>query len=388
MFNFVRSFNKKKIIYHTGAWAGNFGDSILEQSIQSNLSSASSFNLEFRYINCQQTEFTQELIKEINKKGDLLLIGGGGLIFYRPQDESKSGWQWNIDIDLIDQIKIPFVLYGVGYNQFEYDQTNFLPITNAHLQTTVSKAALFSVRNHGTKIQLVARGCEAEKIEVIPDSGMFLPPKDIEIPKLNKTKLKIGFNWTTDRESQTFPQPFPASREQFISACVELLNYAASEKNAQIFHVGHMGAEFDKDIIYKLKTGLIQSPIIIDEELPQIYPPSGENAGHLVDVYKQMDIVIGMRGHANIVSFGQNTPFIGIGSHRKIRYFLEDIRRTKFFFDVRPEGEIYSIDHMKDILNEIIDNYQAQKVQMMKELSRQKIIFDKFNKKVIALLEN
>lgn len=384
MFNLFKK--KKKIIYHAGAWAGNFGDSILHQSIQGSLTQCSRNELEFRNINCQQTEFTKELIVEINREGDLLLIGGGGLIFYRPQDHSKSGWQWNIDIQLIDMINTPFVIYGVGYNQFEYDTSNFIPVTNRHLEKTVRLAAIFSVRNSGTKRELIARGCDGDRIEIIPDSGMFLSAKKISIPGLDANKLNIGFNWTTDRENQTFPEPHSENRDKFLAACLELFNYAIKEKNAQIIYIGHMGKEFDKGIIGTLKSGLLLPPLIIDEELSHIYPPDENNAGYLVDVYRQMDIVLGMRGHANIVSFGQSTPFIGIGSHRKVRYFLEDIGRRDYFIDVRAEGNLYSISKMKSCLNGIIENAAWHRQAIKREYEKQKLIFDNFNKRVVKLL--
>lgn len=378
---------KKKIIYHTGAWSGNFGDSIIQQSIRKNLIQLAPYDLEFRYINCQQTEFDKKLINEINQVGDLLLIGGGGLVFYRPQDNSKSGWQWNIEIEIIDYIKIPFVVYGIGFNQFEYDKSDFIPITNQHLKTTVQKAKLFSVRNSGSKRDLVFRGCDEKRIEIIPDSGMFLVAQPIVIPKLNYKKIKIGFNWTTDRENQTFPEPYFENKERFINTCLETLNYAIKEKNAQIFYIGHMSKEFDKEIINRLKSGLVEKPVIIDEELENIYPPSGDNAGLLVDVYRQMDVVIGMRGHANIVAFGQNTPFIGMGSHRKIRYFLDDVNRNKYFFDVRPNGKLYNLDLMRSLLDKIIQNNQEERAIMRRELKRQNKIFMRFNKEVINLLK-
>lgn len=382
----MRSNSKVKVIYHTGAWGGNFGDSILQQSIYYHLSELSQDELEFRYINCQQIEFTDELIQEINKQGDLLLIGGGGLVFYRPQDNSKSGWQWNIDIDLIDAIKIPFVVYGVGYNQFEYDNSNFIAVTNQHLIKTVEKAALFSVRNSGTKRDLIVRGCDGDKIQVIPDSGMFLANKPIEIPNLKSSGLKIAFNWTTDRENQTFPEPYIESKERFLADLIELFNGAIKKWNAQIVYIGHMGKEFDCAIIERLKGELMSSPLIIDEELAFLYPPAGERAGYLVDVYRQMDVVLGMRGHANIVSFGQNTPFIGLGSHRKIRYFLEDINRSQYFYDVRPGETQYTLDAMIKCLEKIVNDLPQQKTELKRELECQKKIFIEFNRELLTLL--
>ncbi len=380
-------FFKKKVIYHTGAWSGNFGDSIIQQSIQNGLSQLSKRDLQFRYINCQQTEFTREIIEEINSEGDLLIVGGGGLIFYRPKDNSKSGWQWNIDINLIDQLRVPLVIYGIGYNQFEYDNSNFIPITNKHLQTTVEKAALCSVRNSGSKKELMIRGCNGSKIKIIPDSGMFLKPKKIDIPGFIPSKLHIGFNWTTDRENQTFPHPFEDNRDKFINSCIELLNYIIKTKNAQIFHIGHMSYDFDNKIIKILKNNLILEPIIIDDVLKQIYPPSGENARYLVDVYRQMDIVLGMRGHSNIVSFGQNIPFIGLGSHRKIRYFLEDIDRKEYFFDVRPEGDLYNLDFMKAKIDKLLNKYIDERNNMEEKYNQESKKFNDFNYQVLKLLK-
>lgn len=380
---------KRKTIYHVGAWGGNFGDSILQQSASVNLQMATDLDLEFKYINCQRTEFTEQLIDIINGDGDLLLVGGGGLVFHRPQDNSKSGWQWNIDINLIDRIKMPLVFYGIGYNQFEYDSSNFLPITNYHLQKTVEKATLFSVRNQGTKRDLVKRGCNPDKIHVIPDSGMFLRSKKITIPYLREDKLKIGFNWTTDRQEQTFPPPHIETRKAFLDSIIKLLNSAIIEKNAQIVYIGHMGRNFDRDIINLLKTNLIEPPLIIDDVLSEIYPPSGDNASYLVNIYKQMDVVLGMRGHANIVAFGQNTPSIGLGSHRKIRYFLEDIGHPELFFDVRPDSEMfYNENLMKQTLFHVIDHLPQYKDKQHEEFIRQTQIFNNFNQMILQLISN
>jgi polysaccharide pyruvyl transferase WcaK-like protein len=246
---------------------------------------------------------------------------------------------------------------------------------------------LFSVRNSGTRRELVDRGCAGDKIEVVPDSGMFAKAKKISVPGLDKTKLKIGFNWTTDRENQTFPAPFEENKNKFIDACCGLLNYAIKERNARVFYIGHMGNEFDRNIINALKEKIAPGFTAIEDVLPGIYPPSVEKAGFIVDVYRQMDVVLGMRGHSNIVSFGQNVPMIGIGSHRKIRYFLEDVGRSEYFFDVRPGEDMYSLPKMTNILDRVIDDIPGQRVSIKKEKAKQKILFDKFNAKLLKLLD-
>jgi polysaccharide pyruvyl transferase WcaK-like protein len=51
-------------------------------------------------------------------------------------------------------------------------------------------------------------------------------------------------------------------------------------------------------------------------------------------VYRQASLVIGMRGHATMIPFGVGTPVLSIVSHPKMRYFLEDVERTDWGFDV------------------------------------------------------
>jgi len=379
-------FRQKKIIYHAGAWQGNFGDSIIHKSIHSHLSQCSKYKIEFRNINCQQTEFTKDLIKEINGEGDLLIVGGGGLIFYRPQDDSKSGWQWNIDINLIDTIKVPFVVYAIGYNQFEYDNSNFIPVTDSHLQKTVKAATLFSVRDTGTKRELIARGCDGNKIEVIPDSGMFLPADNIKVPGLRRDKLKVGINWTSDRENQTFPEPWAQNRERFIRNLAELCRHLINERNAQIFYIGHMGGDFDKRIRDSLRDLLGGNLIAIEEALPSLFPSNYKNAKKLVGVYRQMDIVLGMRGHANIVAFGQHVPFIPIGSHRKNRYLLEDIGEDRYCIDVR-KPELCTKERMISLVEELLDerNSYLERHERVYAVMREK--FDSFNRRALSLID-
>ncbi|RJQ47246.1 MAG: methyltransferase domain-containing protein [Nitrospiraceae bacterium] len=381
-----RAKNQKKLIWHAGAWSGNFGDNIIQQSIADNLRALSEHHLEFKYINCQKTTFTKDVISEMNREADLFLLGGGGLVFYRPQDGSTSGWQFNIDFDLIDKIKVPFVVYGVGFNKFEYDNNDFLPITNKHLVKTVEKATLFSVRNAGTKRELINRGCDGRKIEVIPDSGMFLESKDVIIPGLKEDRLKVAVNWTTDRENQSFPDPWEENRDAFIKDLIYLLKYLRDIKNAQIIYVGHMGGDFDRGIIRKLRDGLGEGLFVTDEEVPFLYPAESERAKALAGIYKKMDLVLGMRGHANIVSFGQHVPFIPIGSHRKNRYFIEDIGEPQYILDARNEIQING-DRMIRIVERLLNEKHEYMIRHCDMYRQKSADFMNFNRKVLALLD-
>ena len=60
-----------------------------------------------------------------------------------------------------------------------------------------------------------------------------------------------------------------------------------------------------------------------------------ENLFHIhprkvVEAYSRPALVIGMRGHAQMIPFGCGTPILSLVSHDKIQWFLDDIERPEW----------------------------------------------------------
>ena len=88
-----------KKIFHIGAWNRNIGDWTMGYNTHRLLEKHAEqrgVHLSFNLIDSQRSEFHDALIQQINEEASLLLIGGGGMIFNRPGDESASGWAFNI----------------------------------------------------------------------------------------------------------------------------------------------------------------------------------------------------------------------------------------------------------------------------------------------------
>ena len=114
-------------IFHIGAWNRNIGDWTMGYNthrILENLAEKRGKNLSFYLIDSQRGEFHDALIQQINEEASLLLIGGGGMIFNRPADESASGWAFNITEERLKEIKIPMFVFAIGYNKFYFDKRN------------------------------------------------------------------------------------------------------------------------------------------------------------------------------------------------------------------------------------------------------------------------
>ena len=54
----------------------------------------------------------------------------------------------------------------------------------------------------------------------------------------------------------------------------------------------------------------------------------------IVKEYAKPRLVIGMRGHAQMIPFGCNTPILSIISHDKMQWFLDDIHHPEWGVDV------------------------------------------------------
>ncbi len=375
-----------KKIYHVGGWHRNYGDFALQLGEMRMLRAASAEPLEFIPVNCQTTRFHHDLVNMINEDGDLLLIGGGGMVFHRPEDDSLSGWQFNISLEDLERLTVPMVVYGIGFNKFYFDDRGFKPQMNAHLQATQAKAALFSVRNQGTFDELVSRGLSAGRMEIIPDPGMFAPTAPLTLPGIGREEFKIGLNWAGDRNFYRFPEPWEEVRLKVIdSLCTAIKALLDRQGGGRVIFIPHLAENIDSEVAPFFEERLGEAFYNVEIELPYLYPASQAQLPLFADIYRQMDLVIGMRGHSNIVPFGLGTRVIGLGSHNKNRFFLEQIGEPQAMINTQSYPAGCSVEEMLATITTVLDDADLPQRQARRrdELTA---VSENFNRRVVALL--
>jgi hypothetical protein len=72
-----------------------------------------------------------------------------------------------------------------------------------------------------------------------------------------------------------------------------------------------------------------------------------------------MELTMGTRGHAQMIPFGLNTKIISLGSHNKLKWFLEDIDSLDWFVNLREDVSTLS-ERITALFFEIIDSDEAQ----------------------------
>ncbi len=324
-----------KTIFHYGGWSRNYGDMSIQHGMINKLMSISKYSLNFVPIDLKESnELSFEDVDYINQHGDALIVGGGGMIMRGDGIDTVSGWQFNISLDNLARLKIPLIIYGIGLNVFPYER-DLEEKALEHLYHTALKSNLFSVRNEGTKTFLRDIGIHS-KIKIIPDPGMFIKPYDISLP-FNKSDYLIGICWAGDRYIKRFKTVHVINEIEKISeVCKRILEVKGGGKVVWIPHV----SIYDLQAAFSFREFLKDDFFDVSEHYPNMYPERYFYIQQLAGIYKRMNIVISLRGHGNIISFGQCTKCIAYGDHKKVQFFSEEVV-TPYLKSSCTENELF-----------------------------------------------
>ena len=257
-------------------------------------------------------DFNSQLINQINLKFDGIIIGGGGLFLsdQKGSNTKNSGWQWNCSLNNLKKIKVPIVLFAVGYNKFR-GQKEFKKKFDKHVTTLLEKSIFFGLRNSGSISSIkkhIQKKKLIQKIKFQPCPTICLE----NIYKFNhsnkKDVKKICINVSLDRRHLRFK-----SYNFFIEQMNNYFKFLINE-GWKIIYVAHK--DLDLNFLEKINKEIYSKMKVKD--LTNLEPK------HIMNFYRSSNIVVGMRGHAQMIPFGLDQNIISLISHNKMKYFLKD----------------------------------------------------------------
>lgn len=323
-------------ICHISAFGyGNAGDTYLPIVLRDLFNNALSVKKWNNIHVCKKVE--DATINKINHS-DIMVIGGGGLFLKDTNRNDISGWQWPCSIEALSQIQQPIIMFAVGYNRFR-GQEEFEPYFTDNINAFVEKASFVGLRNHGSieavKMYLHSKDLK-NKLVYQPCMTTLTAKLYPDIVNYNKKDDFIAFNCAFDRQELR-------SCDDRILNDIAYVAYELS-KITKIKYYAH--AESDCIILQYF------DKLNFDYEVVRF-----KNMNQLVEDYSSARLVVGMRGHAQMIPFGCQTPILSIISHDKMQWFLDDIGHSDWGVDV------LNSNFKSELLDKVIDaykNYEAR----------------------------
>lgn len=300
--------------------------------------------------NIQGTVFNEYYINEVvNKKYDLLIVGGGGIIHGA---HWPNGWFWIIEKKLIKTIKIPFIVYGVGFNYFE-DEEGIPLIGIEHLKETFNEASYFSVRNDGSYDRLKKQtGINAH---VIPDPGFHVGLNSEYERPLEQPYIVIQL--ANDKPEHRFKNT--EIKDKFISETRAIIKDLS--KKYLVVLAPHV---IDDIEISKQVSEGIDNCIMWNFSYFAF-----DHADKSLAYYKYAEFVIAMRGHGQIVPISFNTPVISLENHPKHKGLMQNLNLLEYNVNIMDAD--YGSRLMK-----AIDNVEINHVNLVEQ-------YEQINKKLL-----
>jgi polysaccharide pyruvyl transferase WcaK-like protein len=259
--------------------------------------------------------FNQDDIDSINK-ADLLVVGPGGLFLYDTFPNEVSDWQWGISVELLEKIKIPVIVYSLGYNKFR-GQRDFNENFDNTVSKLVEKSVFFGLRNTGScnaiKKHLPQELHQKIKLNYCPT---LLFNKRYNFARKNINEKSVGFVLAGDRLN---------NRHKDLSKYINHIKIFVS-------YLKKMG--FTTTLINHSGDTWIGSYVEFDKYLNLFR----KDSRFIYKTYSGIDTVIGDRGHSQMVPFACGCKILTPISHDKLQWFLDDMNLQEFGVEESDEN--------------------------------------------------
>lgn len=303
-----------RTICHVFANRINMGDYASMLGVRQTLRDRCSEDLEFMDM-LLLDEVSDEDVERINSGTELVVLGGGGLLFNKPKH--PLGWMWNISTERFAALKVPVVFYGVGLNE-EYLSAQDWRLDKRGAQGVAwsfDRAALVGLRDYRTIAW--ARSLvpdHRDKVHFSPCPSLFLRNPTQERPAEDASESRaLGVN--------VVPLAKLWKSEIFISVLVDALKNAVSE-GYTISYLPHS-----------------PKPESTVERLHELLPGHIANYTdplHALTEYSSVTSVLCMRAHSMYMAFNLGRPFLNISYNTKCESIIETLGMKDFTIPWKP----------------------------------------------------
>lgn len=298
-----------------------------------------------------EKDFNSTSFIEWANKFDLIIIGGGG--FFSAFERFKNtGCHADFTLQTLTQIKTPIVYYAQGFSVYygqKYHNTDKLESLFQYAKDNPKRVKI-SFRNDGSKeraAQFITSDV-IDSIPIVPDGGFYVPEKNYEHEELSENQINIGIQLAGDKSIFRFQENnkiYMRAIKKFLSLFFnvevsrnqnKILRNLADEigrsvkaKSANLILLPHIHS--DLAITEKFTHHLSKDLVRFSTNIAGVYR-GHSGALRQFDLYRKLDLVIGMRFHANVCAFGVETPSIGLVSHDQLDALYQNLESDDYIY--------------------------------------------------------
>jgi polysaccharide pyruvyl transferase WcaK-like protein len=274
--------------------------------------------------------------KQLAARYDLVLVGGGGMI-EGGRGNYLSGINFNFDLDLLERSEVPWAFYALGFNQFRGTHFFHRRRLERLLAIAERRGFPFSVRNDKSKQRLEALVGPRPFVRTVPDPGLWVPPRRHARPEIDPDKTNLLLQLAGDRPGARFSR----RGERTLRRLAKLVESLTERHDLRVVLCPHLLT--DLPVFAKLVERL---PVRVVRESCTLTPvlKGAALAGDFFELYRQADLVVGMRGHSVICAVGVGTPVIGFATHDKVTGFFDEIGLPEWGVDLEADPKLEALE--------------------------------------------
>lgn len=266
---------------------------------------------------------------------DLVVIGGGNY-FEMWVEDSPTGTSIAISPEIFSRIRKPVLFNALGVDPGQGVPEASLKRFGAFLQTLLASSQyLVTVRNDGALGNLEAYlGKEiAAQVYRIPDGGFFVTDDPIVQKSVPAGRPTVGINIACDMAEVRFPD---GGIEGFVNEFADFLQELSLRKPDHGFvffpHVHH-DLKIISDVIGCLSDRLRRTRITVAP-----YGSGDDTTRRILATYRQCDLVLAMRFHANVCAMALGCETLGLCNYPQIHNLYDELEQNERCIDLASSG--------------------------------------------------
>ncbi|TXL66776.1 hypothetical protein FHP05_05185 [Cerasibacillus terrae] len=299
------------------------------------------------------------IYKQKLKQSQVLIVGGGNAIF-DTEKHSSSYYYFDLIIKEAIKLKIPIYVLNVGIGPFQTSRQHKNTIK------VLEKANYITVRDKYSYDLLKVINKDKRKLYKTVDPVLFLSDKKsnrVDMPKhLGITVMDLRLADFSEVQYRGYID----SLKSLISYFIENSDYKISVFCTELKDINALmdlekqleGYKKKKNLYFKEKTSL----------------------DDVLNVYYDIDLLIGTRMHSTIIAFSQGIPFIGINWQQKVKGFFEMVNYEQNLLGIYDFIKNYRSAINK--VNEVATNYKFERNYILKKKEQLSPKYE-INKKIL-----